>query len=171
MKIECNINNYFKTHNEARGVVLSKRKILKNKNPKCLNYLTRNIILIILIAILVVLLFLTGNNNLRCFGCFLVFLEIISIIFIIICNIRMYTFRKKRNFKSIITIDKEGITDTSFMGIKMIFNWSKIKGVVIKKYSITILTDTPVYFYFDISSKKDILGAIKKYASKDLIIE
>ena len=53
----------------------------------------------------------------------------------------------------------------------MIFNWDKIKAVVIKKYSVTILTDTNVYFYFDIKLKEDIIKCIKKYGSKTLIIE
>ena len=74
-------------------------------------------------------------------------------------------------FSNTILIDKNGITDESYYGIKMIFNWSKIKGVVIGKRAITILTDTHIYFYFDISKKSEVIKAIEKYGNSDLIIE
>ena len=52
----------------------------------------------------------------------------------------------------------------------MIFSFDKIKCIVVGKYTVTILTDTPVYFYFDISKKEDIIEAIEKYGDKDKII-
>lgn len=171
MKIECTIENYFKTYNEAKGVVLSKKKILKSKSPKCLNYLTRNIIVILLIIVLAVLIPFTTNICLISLIYILILLEVITISLAITNYVTLYLYRKKRNFKSIITLNKEGLTDTSFQGIKMIFSWDKIKGIVIKKYSITILTDTSCFFYLDIRNKKDIEKALDKYASKDLIIK
>ena len=171
MKIECTIENYFKTYNEAKGVVLSKKKILKSKSPKCLNYLTRNIIVILLIIVLAVLIPFTTNICLISLIYILILLEVITISLAITNYVTLYLYRKKRNFKSIITLHKEGLTDTSFQGIKMIFSWDKIKGIVIKKYSITILTDTSCFFYLDIRNKKDIEKALDKYASKDLIIK
>lgn len=170
MKIECTINNYFKTYNEARGVAQSKKKILKTKSSKCSNYLTSYIISIIFIILLITLISLTKSLCLFNLGCVLLSLEVIKDIFAITFDLVMYSRRKKMNLKSIITLDEEGLTDASFQGIKMIFNWNKIKGVVIKKYSITILTDTSCYFYFDISNKNNIIKALEKYASKDIII-
>ena len=49
----------------------------------------------------------------------------------------------------------------------MIFSWDKIKGFVVGKYTVTILTDTPIYFYFNISKKDEILKAIEKYEPRD----
>lgn len=171
MKIECTIENYFKTYNEAKGVVLSKKKILKSKSPKCLNYLTRYIIVILLIIVLAVLIPFTTNICLISLIYILILLEVITISLAITNYVTLYLYRKKRNFKSIITLNKEGLTDTSFQGIKMIFSWDKIKGIVIKKYSITILTDTSCFFYLDIRNKKEIEKALDKYASKALIIK
>lgn len=79
MKIECTIENYFKTYNEAKGVVLSKKKILKSKSPKCLNYLTRNIIVILLIIVLAVLIPFTTNICLISLIYILILLEVITI--------------------------------------------------------------------------------------------
>ncbi len=171
MEIECIINNYFKTYNEAKDVANSKKKILKSQSPKCLNYLNRNIIAILLIITLAASMPFTTNLCLINLIYTLILLEVITVLFAITNYIMAYLYRKKRNFKSIITLNEEGLTDTSFQGIKMIFSWDKIKGIVIKKYSITILTDTPCFFYLDIKNKKDIENAIEKYASKDLIIK
>lgn len=117
------------------------------------------------------------SSLLCCYGCNIIFFScliyLISIIYLIItfCKvISIYNFRKKRNFKNSIVIDKNGITDESYHGIKMIFEWEKIIGVVISKYTVTILTDTPVYFYFNISKKDDVISAIEKYGDKEKII-
>lgn len=171
MKIECNINNYLKTYNEVKGVVKSKNRILKNKNSNCLNNITRIIISLICLIILITYMNLSNILFLNNTSYILAFISSIYITFCIIYNIKIYSYRKKMNFQSTIVLNKEGLTDTSFQGIKMIFSWSKIKGIVIKKNSITILTDTTCYFYFDISCKEDILSALDKYATRDLIIE
>ena len=56
------------------------------------------------------------------------------------------------------------------MGIKMTFNWDKVLGVVIGKYTVTILTDTPCYFYFKIDDKRKIIKVLEKYGEEDKII-
>lgn len=170
MKIECTINNYFKTYNEARGVVLNKKKILRKRNSRCMNYLTRILLTLLFVLLIVIMMSITKSLCLYDLGVIILFIELVNIAFTLASNITFYVFRKKRNFTSTIVINEEGLIDTSFQGIKMIFSWDKIKGVVIKKYSITILTDTSCYFYFDIKSKEDILKAVEKYGSKDLII-
>lgn len=117
------------------------------------------------------------SSLLCCYGCNIIFFScliyLISIIYLIItfCKvISINNFRKKHNFKNSIVIDKNGITDKSYHGIKMIFKWEKIIGVVISKYTVTILTDTPVYFYFNISKKDDVISAIEKYGYKEKMI-
>ena len=52
----------------------------------------------------------------------------------------------------------------------MVFNWNKIKGIVLGTYSITILTDTPYYFTFSIDSKEAIIRALVEYGYEDKII-
>ena len=65
-------------------------------------------------------------------------------------------------------IDDNGITNDSFQNIKMIFSWDKIKMMIVKKYSITILTDTSCYFFFDISKKDEIEKALFKNIIKKI---
>ena len=76
---------------------------------------------------------------------------------------------KKNNFINEILINEDGITDKSFYDIKINLNWSKIKALVIKKKTLTFLTDTSLYFFFDINEKGTIIKAINKY-NKDLPI-
>lgn len=161
MFINCTIKNYFKTYNEARGVALSKKKIIKRRSPKCFNYFTKLLLFLFCLTFLILFISFIQTANLQYFEYILIFLEVIAIAFAITNNIALYSYRKKKDFKSTILLNEEGLTDTSFQGIKMIFSWNKIKAVVIKKYSITILTDTSCYFYFDITSKEDIVATLK----------
>ena len=161
MEITSNLkNNLFKCFNEARGVAINRHKILKTKKLNKLNYY--EFILLMLIFTMIISTILLINNFL--IASFTLYgLTLFTLILNISTYISMYRYRKKLNFQNTILINEEGITDTSFMGIKMIFNWSKILGLVIKKNTLVILTDTYVYFYFPLESKPQIMSALKKY--------
>ena len=173
MKIDTNISkSFFSCFDEARGVALNKRKILKNKKSKTFSFMQGKLITFIILLILSILLYLFSCFD-YCLIMFSYITYIVAYVYIIhalISLICIYSFRKKRQFKNTIVINKEGIIDESFYGIKMIFSFDKIKGIVIGKRSITILTDTPVYFYFAISKKDEVINAIEKYGDKDKII-
>ena len=146
MEIKSNLKEgLFKCFNEARGVQINKSKILKNKKINKLNYYET--ILIILIFVLIISIILLLNNFLKA-SLILFSLVLIVVIINILNYIMMYKYRRKNNFSNTIIINEDGITDTSFMGIKMIFNWDKILGIVKTSKTIVILTDTYVYFYF-----------------------
>ena len=174
MKIDTSISkNYFGLFDEARGIAIYKKSVLKNRKSKTLSYTQGKIIGFVLLFLLSLLF-----AFLCTFNCHMVWLPLLSYLITIIYlahavinTIGIYSFRKKQKFSNTILIDENGITDESYYGIKMIFKWKKIIGVVIGKHTITILTDTPVYFYFDIAKKEDVIKAIDKYGNKDLIIE
>ena len=165
MKINSDISkDFFSLFDEARGIALRRKKILKNKSSKCLTYMQRKL-LILSIMFVVSLFFL-----ILC--CWIVALvAVVYLIHAITTIALVYFYRKDQDFKNTITIDKHGITDESYFGIKMTFRWEKITGVVIGKRTVTILTDMPIYFYFDISSKDDIIKAIEKYGDSKKIIK
>ena len=174
MKIETDISKkFFSRFDEARGIALHKKSVLKNKNPKTLSYTKGSLLIIILLFILSIVFALFCRFNWRLFflPCLTYLIAIIYLIYVVSIIIETYNFRKKLQFKNTIIIDENGITDKSYKKIKMIFSWNKIKGIVIGKYTITVLTDTPVYFYFDISKKDDVIKAIEKYGKKNLIIK
>ena len=173
MKIETNIsNNYLLCFSEARGIAMNKKRILNSKKNKYLTFFECKFIITIILCIISIFFTILSKKY-----TYLVLLSIVTLIIttiyifitlVIIC--RTYIFRKSHGFNNEILIDKDGITDTSFRGIKMIFSWKKITGIVIGKYTVTILTDTPCYFYFDISNKDKIIKAIEKYGEKKQII-
>ncbi len=176
MKIETDLsNNYFACFDEARGIAFHKRKILKRRKYEGYSYMYSRLILFIWILILgVIFAFICSKSNLCCkLWFFIPFIFVCDIAYLIITLINvfsLYHVRRKNNFKNNIKIDKNGITDESFYGIKMLFKWKMIKAVVIGKYTITVLTDTPVYFYFSNEDKHKIIEAVDKYANVDLII-
>ena len=89
-----------------------------------------------------------GKYDAKVLGILFIALDIIFLTITVVSTYYMYICRKKSPILDVI-IDKEGITNFSFYNIKMVFNWDKIKAIVVKKNSVTILTDTPIYLYFD----------------------
>ncbi len=85
--------------------------------------------------------------------------------------IKVYELKYRNNFISSVTIDERGIIDESYYGIKMLFKWNKIASVVIGKHSVVILTDTPVYFFFNRRDSKKIIKTIERYHRKTMIID
>ena len=82
-------------------------------------------------------------------------------------NIQPYTLTNiqiKNKIEDAISYDHSKCKD-----IEILFKWNRIAGVVIKEYSVTILTKGSVYFFFDIKEKDKILKAIKKY-NKDILV-
>lgn len=170
MEIKSNMkNNYLKHYNIAKGIAVNKRRVLKNKTTKVPTYLTTALITIIILTICSVLFLIIDKSKI--FSSYFIISLIIYIIYIIVRTIWSYNFKKKKNFLNIITLNEEGLTDTSFYDIKINIKWNKIKAIVIKKSTITILTDIHLYFFFDINEKDQILKAINKYNKETLIIE
>ena len=159
--------NFTAIYDEALGVAKNRSKIIKNKKINKLSYLELTII--IFIIILVISIIIAFCNYLISY--ILIFIDLIYLITSITKILIIYTWLKEDNFIVSSKITKEGIINNSYYDIKMTFKWDKITAVVIKKYSITILTDTPIYFIFNIDDKDILLKEIKKHKKDILIIE
>lgn len=174
MLLETEIkNNFVGCYDEARGVALSKAGVLKNKKSKCLSYMERKIFEFIIMFVTGYLLsFLVSSWWAICLVVLAIFLVAFMHLGKALMNIyKAYKYRKEHDFKSSIIIDKNGITDESYYGIKMTFSLDKILAVVVGKYTVTVLTDTPVYFYFPVTLKDEVIKTIKKYNKNLNIIE
>ena len=163
MKIETNLNNnFFKIYDESRSVAIHRKEIIKNKKANALTFSTE--VLLVFTIILLISLIIKKN------GIVFMTLSFIYLMTNIIRFISSYKFRKKQNFKNEIIIDEKGINDlSSFKNVEILFKWAKIKAIVIKKYSVTLLMDSNIYFYFDIKEKEKIIKEVKKY-KKDIPI-
>ncbi len=173
MEINCYINKgFFKCYSEAKGVALNKYTILKKKKTDCMNYFI-SVLLIFVFLIILGLLFLTISNNICNYYLMsiIVLIAFVYLIFNFIKALSMYQINKKRKIRKSIILNEEGITYISVFDIKVGIDWSKIKAIVIKKYSITILTDTPCFFYLSIKQKDNLLKALNKYNKNELIIK
>lgn len=172
MKIKASVGkHFFRCFDEARGIAVQKNKVLKEKNSSSLTYSQIQIAVFVIILFVGVIFMSMGESNSNGYVlgsiCFLIGLGHIAIC--IASVIGYYNFRKKCSNKPMI-IDEKGIVDESFYGIKMMFEWKKVKGIVVSKNTITILTDTPIYFYFDRSKHKDIIELAEKYNVQDKLI-
>ena len=170
MIVRTNIyNNFFACFNESRGIAMHRDSVIANKKSKCLSYLETK--LLSFIIMLIISLFL---SLFKCYfvmlGQLLYFFACVYFASALITILKAYNYRKYQSFESSVIMDRHGITDESYYGIKMTFGWDKIIGVVIGKHTITFITDTPCYFYFNISEKEKIMKLLTRYGQKKKII-
>ena len=173
MIVRTNIyNNFFNCFNEARGIAMHKDSIISSKTNNCLSYIETKLLSFIIMIVFSLVLYVFSYFNchyimlsrlLYLFACLYFIATLITIL-------KFYNRYKYQRFESSVIMDRHGITDESYYGIKMIFSWDKITGVVIGKYTITFLTNTPCYFYFSISEKERIMKILSKYKQKQKII-
>lgn len=169
MKIKCDLSkNYFKIYNEAKTASRNKKSILKNHKMPNLSYGMEIIFLSILLLFLSLMFF---QNTYLVIGIILLTIDISYVLYLILKYLIIYSMRHKVNFENMIILDKEGLTYSAFYDIKMTFKWSKIKAIVIQKHSLTILTDTPIYFYLNRECLEKVLKVVNEYAPKTLILE
>ncbi len=172
MKIKSNIKkNYFVCMNESMGVNLNKNYILKSKKNNDYTYTEHVLLITIIILMASAILALLQTNTSVLLSMMVIFVALLYLLASIIIVLIGYFARKKVNFKNEIVIEKEGISDSSYFGITMTLAWDQIEAVVVRTHTIVILTNTPVYFYFDKNKKKAIIDNIKKYKEDILIIE
>lgn len=171
MEIKSNMKKtYLRNYNEAKGIVVNKKRVLKHKTNKVPTYLTSALITITLLSICTILFSIIDSSNI--FKTIFLVLLITYISYSIIRTIGSILLKKNQiDLINTITIDENGITDKSFFKIKINLSWDKIKAVVVKKYTVTFITDTQLYFFFDIKDKEEILKQVKKYSKETLIIE
>lgn len=74
---------------------------------------------------------------------------------------------------STITVDEEGINCTCEKEMSNKLYWEAIEYIIINKYSISILPKNfvSVALFIEISSKNDLIKALKKYKKMDLLID
>lgn len=172
MKIKSNIKKkYFTCVNESMGVNLNKKYILKSKKNTDYTY-TEHTLYVMIIILLVSAIFAIIRTNISVLlSMMAIFCAFLYLVAVLVITLMGYTARKRVGFKNEVEITEEGVTDSSYYGIKMTLSWDQIEAIVVRKNTIVILTNTPVYFYFDKNKKKDIINATKKYKEDILVIE
>ncbi len=164
MKIEANITNVFKCFNEARRIAKNKKRIIKTEKLSLKTYWVSKLIILGSYLFLALLLIFNGCIMGANIIIFLIIIYWLGSFFRVIISFKM---RKKA---LVLVFNKEGITDESYLGIKMVFKWEKIQAVVFGTYSITILTDTPYYLFLGIKAKNKVVDALNKYNKEVLVI-
>lgn len=171
MEIKSNMKtSYLKNYNEAKGIVVNKKRVLKYKTNKVPTYLTSALITIILLSIFLILFSIIDTSKI--FKTIFLVLLILYISYSILRTIGSVLLKKNQiDLINTIIIDDNGITDNLFYKIKITISWDKIPAVVVKKHTVTFLTDTSLFFFFDIKNKEELLKLVKKYSKNTLIIE
>lgn len=160
--------SYISIYGDVYGVVKKKRRYLNNPYTKSHSYFTLTIFRLIFILIINIFCFMSFAKY-GCTGLTCVVMCCLPILyFILAVNIIMFMIKvscPSKRLKGHFKLDKEGLTDYTDDGIRVLFEWKRIKLIVIKKNAIVILTDTPCYFYVNPELEKQLVGGIRRFKS------
>ena len=141
IKIDTDLSNdFFDIYNEARGIAMNKKRILKHKKICGMNYVSYLFIIFIVIFIVNLFLILRFKDfYLYFFSLFVIIADIIGFVLGLSRIGINYMYKKRNKFISTVFINRRGITDvSSFNDIELLFLWKRVEGIVIGHYSLVI---------------------------------
>ena len=173
MNIDYDLNeNYFKCYNEAQGIILNRKKILKNPKRRITTYLgNAGLLFLEIMLIFFICFFVDRTGYLTKFAYALLYFSIFSTTIYLLSFYYSYFLEKKKNHSGTLKFSSEELTDECIDGTIVTMKWDKIKALVIKKHALTFVTESQIFFFVNVTLKKEVLNAIKKYNNKLLIIE
>jgi amino acid permease len=115
MEIKSNMKTtYLRNYNEAKGVAVNKKRVLKYKTNKVPTYLTSALITVALLFICSIIFAIIDSSNV--FKILFPVLLILYITYVLTRTIEsLYLKKDQIDFINTIKIDEEGITDSSFI--------------------------------------------------------
>ena len=176
MKIKYNLEyNYFEFYNEAQGIVNFKQTVYKNVHKPIKSYTSNGLSLVkfTLISFVLMLIFMLIKKEwfLTKLISF-VFAASFALTFIFyILFISFYNAEKNRCHRGELTINKNGILDTSDDGIRIGLPWHLIEALIITDKIICFTSKTMTFFFIESTHVDEVLEAIKTYESELKIID
>lgn len=176
MKIKYNLEyNYFEFYNEAQGIVNFKQSVYKNEYKPIKNYTSNGLVLvrITVISFILMLIFMFIKEE-------WIITKIISFLFAASCAltfvfyiifISFYNTEKNRCHRGELTINKNGILDTSDDGIRIGLPWHLIEALIITDKIICFTSKTMTFFFIESTHVNEVFEAIKTYESELKIID
>jgi len=167
VKIKYNLEyNYFSFYNEAQGIVMNKKAILKGlKEIKSYTKIGNDYLkkLGILFLLFVFVTFLPIPSF---------FKTIVNLLFCLFIGVMVsyyaifylsYLEDRKRCHRGELQFSKTGIIDVTDDGVKIGLPWHLIEFAVMTNQLICFVTKTNVLYFIDVSKKEEIKEAIVKY--------
>lgn len=177
ISVKCEFKDGFlKCADEAKGLSCGWRKIVSDGYVRRTSFLKYNLILLFLtfFALCFALFCLDLFGGELSFGfrfviSFVVCALVVEVLYIVITLI-YFILRRKYRKNSVTTFKEEGIVSHLSKDISIIYDWSSVECVIVGRYSISIFTDSPVYFYFDNKCRSKVLDAVNKFKPKVKIL-
>ena len=165
--------NFFKSFNEANGIMMKKNSIIKNPSKKIKGFL--NIIIFNIFLTLVFIILLTSifvHNEIIYSYVMNIGIGVLSLVvyYYLMSFSENYSAIKKSRKPGYLIIDSDGITDESDTGITVKFNWASIELITITKNAITVIGDSIIFLFVDIEDKEKVAKQIKKYISDTTVL-
>lgn len=176
MKIKYNLEyNYFEFYNEAQGIINFKQSVYKNEYKPIKSYTSNGLSIVkyTLISLVLLLIFMFINKSwliTKIIGFIFAALFAITFIYYIIF-ISFYNTEKSRCHHGELTINKNGILDTSDDGIRIGLPWHLIEALIITDKVLCFTSKTMTFFFIESTHVNEALEAIKTYQSDLKVID
>ena len=176
MKIKYNLEyNYFEFYNLAQGIVNFKQSIYKDEGKMIKSFTSKGFFLIKSSCILFLLMLIFCSMNREwLISKFLTFFFASSIaltfIFYIIF-ILFYNSEKNKCHRGELTINKNGILDTSDDGVRIGLPWHYIEALIISDKVLCFTSKTMTFFFIENDHVNEVIEAVKTYQRELKIID
>ena len=175
MKIKYNVKskNNFKVFNDSMGIALNRESIIRNRKVRYLGYLKASVIeleIALLFLCLMIIVQYTYPCTLSTFLTIFATISFIVMIISVLYPLLFATFFTSRD-ENELEINEKGISFYFDDDQCITLGWTKIRALVIGKYSMNFITDEPYYFYIDKKYRLEVIKAIKEYNKSLLIIK
>lgn len=167
-------NNYFKSYDEAQGIMIDKKNLYVKPKRKIRSYLKSVISFNIAVTIILGLFSCVNFFNLTIGLSALNFVLLIVLLTNLICLysfIRSYKLEKNKDHSGTLEINENGITDISNVGIIVSMKWEQIEALILGRYTATFTTNTHIFYFVNIDLKDQIIKEVQKFNKNLLIID
>lgn len=177
ISVKCEFKDGFlKCADEAKGLSCGWRKILSDGYVRKTSFLKYNLTLLFLtffaLCFALFCIDLFGGDLTFWFRFIVSFIVCALVVEVIYISITMIYFILRRKYRknSTTTFKSEGIVSHISKDISILYDWANVECVIVGNHSISIFTDSPVYFYFDNKCKAKVLDAVSKFKPKAKVL-
>ena len=166
-------NNYEKGNKKYYEEIMyiSSNYYIFKKRPKTKTHSLVKVFIFYIILFSLIFLSCLFIPNLYVISAIALTILIIYIYLLVETKYKLREFMKHND--SLITIDETGIENKEENKTVSKLYWNAIEYIIVNKYSISILPKNFAHFaiFIEISSKKEVLKALKKYNQTNLLID
>lgn len=176
MKFKYDLTGHlFHCYNVVYGILLRRKRIKKYDTKKVDGYLRSSLLLFGLVFFLFLLMVIFSMAGVPAMvfdiatwllTCLVFLLSLYYLTFYI-----TFLSNRKQSHKGVLSIEDDGICDTSACNISIKFSWQAVENIVVKKNVVVVFGEYPVILFATITHPKKFVEEVKKYTDRIVVVK